>query len=313
MSTEQQETTVRYAMTTMPTDFGQTGAEGIRDLVRRATAQAPIATYAEDADSLISWAAIAGAGWDCAGIVEDGEGATTRDLIEIAREWGYGCIPQPLLPTMLAKRLSPAARASNGPVTFALAMDGDSLIPFGQLADIALVTALGGDGGALVPVGEGDDDGLDLIGRGTRTTQPVTTAMTVDAAREVALVLAAESLGGAERLLADSIEFTKQRTQFNRPVGSFQSVKHKLANAAVAVESAETALIWGSQRREHAFRSAVFAVDRCIDAAEIAVQMHGGLGFTWEAGLHYPFRKFLSTHRVTDELQRRYDGGGDDA
>ncbi|MCD2100323.1 acyl-CoA dehydrogenase family protein [Rhodococcus rhodochrous] len=292
-------------MTTMPSDFGQTGAEGIRDLVRRATALAPIATYAEEPCPPISWDTIAGAGWDLAGIVEDGEGATTRDLIEIAREWGYGCIPQPLLPTILSKRLSPVARAADGPVTFALPLGNETLIPFGQLADISIATVLGEDGGTLVPAGEGSKDSLDLVGRGIRSTAAATT-MTVEAAREVALVFAAESLGGAERLLADSIEFAKQRMQFDRPVGSFQAVKHKLANAAVAVESAETALIWGSQRPEQAFRSAVFAVDRCIDAAEIAVQVHGGLGFTWEAGLHFPFRKFLSARRVVDSLQRSH-------
>ncbi len=305
MSNQQQQTTVRYAMTTMPTDFGQTGAEGIRDLVKRATAQAPIATYAEDPHPPISWDAIAGAGWDMAGIVEDGDGATTRDLVEIAREWGYGCIPQPLLPTILAKRLSSVAREANGPVTFALPLGEETLIPFGQLAEISVATTLGTDSGTLISAGDGDSDGLDLVGRGIRSTATVTT-MTVEAAREVALVFAAESLGGAERLLADSIEFAKQRKQFGRAVGSFQAVKHKLADAAVAVESSETSLIWGSQRPEQAFRSAVFAVDRCIDAAEIAVQVHGGLGFTWEAGLHFPFRKFLSARRVVESLQRSH-------
>jgi len=305
MSNQQQQTTVRYAMTTMPTDFGQTGAEGIRDLVKRATAQAPIATYAEDPHPPISWDVIAGAGWDMAGIVEDGDGATTRDLVEIAREWGYGCIPQPLLPTILAKRLSSVAREANGPVTFALPLGEETLIPFGQLAEISVATTLGTDSGTLISAGDGDSDGLDLVGRGIRSTATVTT-MTIEAAREVALVFAAESLGGAERLLADSIEFAKQRMQFGRAVGSFQAVKHKLADAAVAVESSETSLIWGSQRPEQAFRSAVFAVDRCIDAAEIAVQVHGGLGFTWEAGLHFPFRKFLSARRVVESLQRSH-------
>lgn len=297
---------MRHAMTTMPTEFGHSGAEGIRDLVRKATALAPIATYAEEPCPPISWDAIAAAGWDQAGIVEDAEGATTRDLVEIAKAWGYGCIPQPLLPTMLSKRLSPAARVVDGPVTFSLPLgDDETLIPFGQLTGISLATALGAGDGTLLPIGGGVEDGLDLIGRGVRVPASVT-AMTENAAREVTLVFAAESLGCAERLLTDSIEFAKQRTQFERPIGSFQAVKHKLANAAIAVESAETALIWGSQRPDDAFRSAVFAVDHCIDAAEIAVQVHGGLGFTWEAGLHFPFRKLLSARRVAESLEHRH-------
>ncbi|WP_072801518.1 acyl-CoA dehydrogenase family protein [Rhodococcoides yunnanense] len=290
-------------MSTLPTEFGSTGADGIRDLVQRATSRAPIAAYAEEGIPPVSWSAIADAGWDEAGIVEDGDGATTRDLVEIAREWGYGCIPQPLLPTLLAKRLSRVARSAAGPVTFALSMGEKSLVPFGQIEAISVVTELGTDGGELHPVSEGEPDGLDLIARGLRSTASQTTTLTTLAAREVALVFAAEALGGAERLLSDSIEFAKQRTQFGRPVGSFQAVKHKIADAAIAVEAAETALIWGSQRQENAFRASVFATDRCVDAAEIAVQVHGGLGFTWEAGLHFPFRKLLSAHRVAASLE----------
>lgn len=301
MNSEKQ-TAVRYAMSTLPTDLGRSAAEGIRDLVKRATASAPIATYAEAPEPPISWAAIAGGGWDEAGIAEDGEGATARDLVEFAREWGYGCIPQPLLPTMLAKRLSPVARAADGPVTFALPLGDGGFVPFGQLAGISVVTVLGGADGELVAVGEGEPDELDLVGRGVRTAGSGTT-FTPEAAREVALVCAAEALGCAERLLADSLEFVEQRTQFGRPVGSFQAVKHKLADAAVAVESAETALIRGAQRFEHATDSAVFAVDRCVDVAEIAIQVHGGLGFTWEAGLHFPFRKTLGARRVTESLR----------
>ncbi|WP_165839646.1 acyl-CoA dehydrogenase family protein [Rhodococcus sp. Eu-32] len=294
---------MRHSMNTMPTEIGQMGAEGIRDLVKRATALAPIATYAEQSEPPVSWASIASAGWDLAGVVEDGEGATSRDLVSMAREWGYGCIPQPLLPTLLAKRHSAVARECDGPVTFALALGGQSLIPFGTVDGISFVTTLGDNGGTLMSMPRGEQDGVDLVARGVRTSAEVTTSMTEGVAKEVALVFAAEALGGAERLLADSIEFVKQRTQFGRPVGSFQAVKHKLANAAVAVESAETALIWGSQRSEEAFRSAMFAIDKCIDVAEIATQTHGGLGFTWEVGLHFPFRKFLVAAHVAAGLE----------
>jgi hypothetical protein len=303
MSTDQKQVAMRHSMNTMPTEIGQMGAEGIRDLVKRATALAPIATYAEESTPPVSWTAIASAGWDLAGVVEDGEGATPRDLVSIAREWGYGCIPQPLLPTMLAKRHSVAARDCEAPVTFALPLGGQSLVPFGALDDIYFVTGLGDAAGSLDSVPHGEPDGVDLIARGVRASADVTTSMTVEVAREVALIFAAEALGGAERLLADSIEFVKQRSQFGRPVGSFQAVKHKLANAAVAVESADTALIWGSQRDDQAFRSAIFAIAKCIDVAEIATQTHGGLGFTWEVGLHFPFRKFLVAAQVAAGLR----------
>lgn len=301
---EQKNPSAGYAMTTLPNEYGLMGAEGIGDLVKRATSHAPIATYVEEPEPPISWSAIADAGWDLAGIVEDDTCASTRDLVAIAKAWGYGSIPQPLLPSLLAKRLSAAAREVDGPVTFALPLGDGALVPFGAVDGIVVATALGDIEGDVTGAPAGEVDGLDLVGRGIHA--PTATRFTAEAAREVALVLAAEVLGGAERLLADSLSFVNEREQFGRPVGSFQAVKHNLATATVDVEAADTALIWGSQQETNAFRGALFAVDRCIDAAEIAVHVHGGLGFTWEVGLHFPLRKMLSVRRIIDRLERNH-------
>lgn len=300
-TTEQQKPAAEYAITTLPDEYGLMGAEGIADLVKRATAHAPIATYVEEPEPPISWAALSDAGWDLVGIFEDDSCASARDLVAIAKAWGYGSIPQPLLPSLLAKRWSAAAREVDGPVTFALPLGDGALVPFGSVDGIVVVSALGALGGAVTRVPAGEIDGLDLVGRGIHG--PAATAFTAESAREVALVLAAEVLGGAERLLAESVTFVGEREQFGRPVGSFQAVKHKLATATVDVEAADTALIWGARQEANAFRGALFAVDRCIDAAEIAVHVHGGLGFTWELGLHFPLRKMLSVRRIIDRLE----------
>lgn len=303
-STEQRTNGAGYAITTLPDEYGLMGAEGIADLVKRATSHAPVATYVEASEPPVSWAAISGAGWDLVGVVEDESGATTRDLVAIAKAWGYGCIPQPLLPTLLAKRWSSAAREVDGPVTFALPTGDGALVPFGSVDGIVMASTMGDVEGGMIEVPTGDIDGLDLVGRGV--CAPVATKFAVEAAREVALVLAAEVVGGAERLLADSVAFVNEREQFGRPVGSFQAVKHKLATATVDIEAADTAVIWGAQQPGNAYRGALFAVDRCIDAAEIAVHVHGGLGFTWELGLHFPLRKMLSVRRIIDHLERDY-------
>lgn len=289
-------------MTTLPGEYGLLGAEGIADLVKRATSHAPLATYVEDPEPPVSWEVISDGGWDHAGVLEGEVGASTRDLVSIAKAWGYGSIPQPLLPSLLAKRWSAAARDIDGPVTFALPVGDKALVPFGTVDGIVMVSTLTDSTGEVTKVPAGDSDGLDLIGRGIHAV--AATVFTMESAREVALVLAAEVLGGAERLLADSITFVNEREQFGRPVGSFQAVKHKLATATVDVEAADTALIWGAQRKADAFRGALFAVDRCIDVAESAVHVHGGLGFTWEVGLHFPLRKMLSVRRVIERLER---------
>lgn len=293
-------TTVQYAMSTRPTEFGMMGAEGLRDLVKRATGYAPITTYVEAAEPPVSWAALAAAGWDQFGLMEDGEGPSRRDLLAVAAEWGYGSIQLPLLTTLVARRHSTLASEVSGPVTFSLAYGTQSLIPYASIPDITYIEAIGSPDEQARAVPEGRDHDLDRVNRG-RIVDEVSTLPEV-MALELAIVLGGEALGGAERLLADTVEFVKTREQFGRPVGSFQAVKHKLANAAVAVESAETALILSSQSDADTYDAVLFAVDRCIDVAEIAIQAHGGIGFTWEAGLHFPYRTMLSTRRIVEQL-----------
>ncbi|MFJ8816571.1 acyl-CoA dehydrogenase family protein [Amycolatopsis thermoflava] len=286
-------------MTTTPSEIGELGAEALRDLVRRATSGAPVATYAEG-ESPISWEVLASGGWDQVGAVENG--ASLRDLVEIARAWGHGCIPLPFIPSLLAKRHFPAAAVHDGPVTLALPLagTGDGYVPFGRFDGIRL--ALGG--GELTDVPPGTPDPLAIVSRGIETG--VRTTLSPAAAREVAVVLAAEATGGAERLLADSVAFAGEREQFGKPVGSFQAVKHHLADAAIAAELAETAVIWAAERSEEAFRGALFAVDRAVDLAELAIQVHGGLGFTWEMGLHFPLRQMMLARELIVGLESEH-------
>lgn len=293
-------TTVQYAMSTRPTEFGTMGAEGLRDLVKRATGYAPITTYVEAAEPPVSWAALAAAGWDQFGVLEDGDGPSRRDLLAISAEWGYGSIPLPLLTTMVARRHSALARETSGPVTFALPHGGQSLLPHACTPDITYIEAIGSPQELSRAVPAGKDHDLDRVNRGRIIEE--TSILPPEMALDLAIVLGGEALGGAERLLADTVEFVKTREQFGRPVGSFQAVKHKLANATVAVESADTALIWSSQSDADAYDAVLFAIDRCIDVAEIAIQAHGGIGFTWEAGLHFPYRTMLSTRRIVEQL-----------
>ncbi|MEV5302675.1 MULTISPECIES: acyl-CoA dehydrogenase family protein [Amycolatopsis methanolica group] len=292
-----------HTMTTTPSEVGTLGAEAIRDVLRRATAGSPIATYAEGQPP-VSWSVLAEGGWDLIGHPENG--ASVRDLAEIARAWGYGCVPLPLIPTLVAKRHSAAAAVHDGPVTLALPLSGTtrSYVPFGQVAGIRLATGLGTgtDELADVPDGHADDLALTMLG----LESDVRTALTETVAREVAVLLAAEATGGAERLLADSNAFVAERKQFGKPVGAFQAVKHHLADAAIAAELAETGVIWAAERPREAFRGSLFAIDRGIDIAELAIQVHGGLGFTWEMGLHFPLRQMMMARELVCALEERY-------
>jgi len=114
-----------------------------------------------------------------------------------------------------------------------------------------------------------------------------------------ALCIAAESLGGAERVTEMAVEYAKSRTQFARPIGSFQAVKHRAADMTVDVESLRAAVYfaaWSAEREQPDAPLAIsmakaFAADAYRRVAQGGIQIHGGIGFTWEHDMHLFFKR----------------------
>lgn len=114
-----------------------------------------------------------------------------------------------------------------------------------------------------------------------------------------AVALAADSLGGSQKSLEMAVDYTKVRTQFNRPIASFQALKHLAAEMASEIEPAR-ALVWYAA---HAFDTLPREASRAASLAKArlaevysrttnrAVQMHGGIGFTWEHDMHFWFKR----------------------
>lgn len=108
------------------------------------------------------------------------------------------------------------------------------------------------------------------------------------------VLLAADGLGAAREVLDRSVAYAKERVQFGRPIGSFQAVKHMLANmfvlteaASVAVEGAADAIDRGAENARRLIEVAgSYARDAAVRVAGDAVQAHGGIGFTWEHDCH---------------------------
>jgi alkylation response protein AidB-like acyl-CoA dehydrogenase len=129
------------------------------------------------------------------------------------------------------------------------------------------------------------------VGGGARMGSAAALRRVLDRA---AVALAAESLGGAERCLEMATDYAKTRVQFDRPIGSFQAIKHRLADLLVAVETARSAAYWaacvaaGDDAELPA--AAALAKSYCTEAffrcAAECVQIHGGIGFTWEHDAH---------------------------
>jgi alkylation response protein AidB-like acyl-CoA dehydrogenase len=111
--------------------------------------------------------------------------------------------------------------------------------------------------------------------------------------------LCAEMVGGAQRVLDLSVAYAKERVQFGRPIGSFQAIKHKCAEMMLQVESAKSAAYYAAWAVDEDVPEAPLAVSMakayCSDAyrhtAGEGIQVHGGIGFTWEHDMHLYFKR----------------------
>jgi alkylation response protein AidB-like acyl-CoA dehydrogenase len=118
-----------------------------------------------------------------------------------------------------------------------------------------------------------------------------------------AVALAAEQVGGAQKVLEMAVEYAKVRVQFGRPIGSFQAIKHKCADMLLEVESAKSAAYYGmwcaSEMNDELASTASLAKAYCSEAyfhaAAENIQIHGGIGFTWEHPAHLYFKRAKSS------------------
>ncbi len=201
----------------------------------------------------------------------------------------------------------------------ALSADGDRLtgasafVAHGAAADLFVVTS--NDGAWLVAA---DAPGVAVTAQTTMDqTRPLACvalngavgAPLADPARAIAaahrtgfVAAAAEALGGAQACLDRTVDYAKERIQFGRPIGSFQAYKHRLADMMVEIEQARSAVYWAACAADeeapdaalalHAAKS--FAADTCFKCAGDMIQLHGGIGFTWEHDAHLFFKRARS-------------------
>ncbi|HEY2483984.1 MAG TPA: acyl-CoA dehydrogenase family protein [Candidatus Binataceae bacterium] len=185
----------------------------------------------------------------------------------------------------------------------------------GHLADALIVAAKADDGLALFQV-EANASGLerhalptlDLTRKMARLNFSSTPATRISAGEATGALkqvmalgvtmLAAEQVGGAQRCLEMSTEYAKTRLQFGRPIGSFQAIKHKCADMLVETEFARSAAYHAAfaiADGEDGFEAAHLAKSYCSEsyfhAAAENIQIHGGMGFTWEHPAHLYFKR----------------------
>jgi alkylation response protein AidB-like acyl-CoA dehydrogenase len=189
----------------------------------------------------------------------------------------------------------------------------------GHTADLILVAAVAEDGLGLFAV-EGSAAGvsrsrletIDLTRRLASVEFDAAAAIRVGgdascflahALDLVVTALAAEQVGGAQRCLDMAVEYAKVRVQFGRPIGSFQAIKHKCAQMLLEVESSRSAVYYASsvvaEGGAEAAISAALVKAYCSEsythAAKENIQIHGGIGFTWEHDAHLFLKRAKSS------------------
>ena len=197
-----------------------------------------------------------------------------------------------------------------------LTLTGETTVLGGLEADLLLLPATDGGDVAWVLV-HGDEvhrtpvDGLDVTRTVARVTTPGNTlrlpaerllaGLDAEVVGDVAVALAAaEAAGVADWCLATATDYAATRVQFGRPIGQFQGTKHRCAEMLVEVERAR-AVAWdaaraldGDERDLAASAAAVIGLEAAVRCAEEAIQVLGGIGYTWEHDAHLYLRRAVS-------------------
>ncbi|HXL89840.1 MAG TPA: acyl-CoA dehydrogenase [Streptosporangiaceae bacterium] len=275
-----------------------------------------------------------------------GSGFGLPELLVVAEQFGRSVAPGPFVPTVitsaliaavapqdLRKRLLPGL--AEGSVIGAAALGGDvtctdgmasgkaGVVIGGGLADVLLVPS--GDnvlviekalGGVTVKV----PANLDPSRRAAKVTLDAAPATVLPGARPLLTgiartVFAAEAAGIAAEVTSAASEYAKIRVQFGRPIGTYQAVKHHCANMLVDAELS-TAAAWdagragvagGDQLSYAAAIAATLAIPAAVRNAQLNIQVHGGIGFTWEHDAHLFLRRAAAIAAVTGAEQAAID------
>jgi alkylation response protein AidB-like acyl-CoA dehydrogenase len=296
-------------------------------------------------DRCVDWPTLVEAGWVGLEVPEEfgGAGATFSEVAVVCEEMGRAAstnsyLGSAVLAVGVLKALQPNATrdqlfrdAASGAVRVAVTLDSSEFVPDADGADLVLVIT--GGGVALTKPTVTPQPVLDETRRlATVSANGVESAAVLrfegdrDAAvrdlfNRAAAAVACDSLGLCEAMLSATVSYAKVRSQFGRPIGSFQAVKHACADMfvtiAVSRQLVTAAVDAIAEKRPDAGVAAAMAKSHaCASAVDIAgkaMQLHGGIGYTWESGIHVYLKRaalnrslFGSPAAHRRELAKRY-------
>jgi alkylation response protein AidB-like acyl-CoA dehydrogenase len=295
-------------------------------------------------DRNVDWPTLVDAGWVGLEVPErfGGAGVTFAEVAVICEEMGRvasanSYLGSAVLAIGALKALQPSdtrdqllADVASGTVRVTVALEPFEFVPDAEGADRILMVADGGVAEPVVTVAP--QPVLD-------ETRRLATVMADREATEVlrfegdpaaavrrlheraAVAVACDSLGLSEAMLAATVSYAKVRHQFGRPIGSFQAVKHACADMQVAIavsrQLVAAAVEAVAEDRQDAFAAAAMAksytCSAAVDVVGKAMQLHGGIGYTWESGIHVYLKRaalnrslFGSPAALRKRLAQRY-------
>ena len=263
------------------------------------------------------WGELCELGWPGIAVSEEhgGSGLGMVELAVIAEELGFACAPVPFLGTALAATVLEAAGSATqqeqwleglatGRQAGSVASGPRAAVAPGATPEAVVVVA---DGDAAVLHAPGKvvrpADAIDLTRAYGRVSagesgEPLEGDVAV-ALDRAAIVVAAELVGVCQRALDMTVAYVKERKQFGVPVGSYQAVQHVAALMLRDTEAARAALFyaaWAADAQPEDLpmaasmaKAAASDAGRSVTAA--AIQLHGGIGFTWEADVHWLYKR----------------------
>ncbi|MEU6703320.1 acyl-CoA dehydrogenase family protein [Streptomyces wuyuanensis] len=259
-----------------PTEDQRALRRGVRELLAARCAPQALRTAGARLDRAL-WRELGRTGFFSLRLpeAEGGVGLGLPEAVLVFEEAGRVLLPGPLVATHLAAGTVPGAGDGTTVVTRA---DG-GLVPWLDEADVVL-----GNASDAVPV---------------RSVDPLTPLHRIPSAPPgdpdpaAVLLTAAEQLGSAGRTTETAVRYAKEREQFGRPIGAFQAVKHLCAGMLVRTELARAAVYAAAVTADpvEIAGAKLLADEAAVRGARDCLQVHGGMGFTWEAEVHLHLKR----------------------
>ncbi|HET8820660.1 MAG TPA: acyl-CoA dehydrogenase family protein [Thermoleophilaceae bacterium] len=266
------------------------------------------------------WKEMSELGWAGIFIDEDhgGQGLGVVELVILMEELGYALAPVPFLSNAAAglalqfagsdeqkERWLPGIASGEARGTVGMVRDGEArLVPDADSAEV--IVLIGSDGStSVVPASDAEIEPLETMDRTRRFArvraeggEPLAGDCFV-ARDRIATALAAETVGVAQKAMEMAVEYARDRKQFGRPIGSYQAVSHRCAHMLLEVEGSRSAAYyaaWCADSEPDSLAAAAsmakaYSSDAGWRVCGSSLQVHGGIGFTWEHDLHFYLKR----------------------